>query len=95
MNLNIHQAGNTVRVTGSFFDWTGEAISPEIVKFMVYDDSYNRLAEFDITSENMVQTGVYYCDYVFENPGDYIYEWFSQISGSPSLLRQRVRVVTV
>lgn len=93
--MNIHQAGNTVKITGTFNDWNGNKVNPETVKFMVYDAHYTKINEVTLDAANNTGVGEYFYDHVFDEAGDYVYEWFAQIGNTPSLKRERIRIVTV
>ena len=47
--------GNTIKITTTFED-EGVAIDPEVVKFILYDDTYKKLSEVVLDSDNRVNT---------------------------------------
>lgn len=96
MAENIYQAGTTVRLKGSFKDFSGSSIDPSVVRIVVYDQKYNIVHTYDITDINKSSVGDYFYDFhtPFEvRPTKYYYEWYGEILGSPSLKRDSFKTV--
>lgn len=92
MTPNHYLVGDTVRLTANFKDWEGQLVDPSQVKIIIYDSRYNKLNEFEITTQGRADKGKYFFDYQFDKSGDFIYEFYATIDGTPSLARKRVRV---
>lgn len=93
--MNIYQEGNTIRITGQFNDWDGAAIDPTIVRLKVYNAKYELVDSLEVPLTNKIAVGEYFYDYTFSSMGDFIYEWYAEIDGTPSIKRQRIRIVKV
>lgn len=76
--------GNTVRLTGNFYDWEDNPADPEGVTLIIYD---NRRIKISEVTPNRVNVGEYQYDYVAEKEGSYYYEFKGNLSGNPSLNR--------
>lgn len=86
MQNKSYQSGNTVRLTCEFYDFVGNLTNPNIVKLKIYDYKYNLLEEY--TNITNVEIGKYYFDYVTDDKNkSYIYEWYGELEGTPSLKR--------
>lgn len=86
--VNTYQYGNTVRFDGSFFDFDGIQVDPDIVKLIVYNSKYEILHESIMGVDNKRNIGEYFYDYVTENKKQTIYyEWYGEINGKPSIKR--------
>jgi hypothetical protein len=86
-NQFIVQRGNTVRLTAIFKDWDEEFIDPAIVKVIVYDRRWQKVFELELLSDNRVDIGSYFLDYVPEQTGTFYIEWQGRIESKPSLHR--------
>jgi hypothetical protein len=86
MITNTYQSGNTVRLSCEFYDFDKEMKDPTIIKLKIYDYKYNLLDEF--TNVIRSEMGKYYFDYVTDvDNKTYIYEWYGELDGTPSLRR--------
>ena len=96
---STYQAGNTVRLTCAFKDYTsGTAKDPELIKVIIYDYRYNKIGEFTMTGTNKTGVGEYFYDYEIPfatKPTKFYYEWYGEISGSPSLKRGSFKVTFI
>ncbi|MDW7673791.1 MAG: hypothetical protein SCK28_04555 [Bacillota bacterium] len=86
-----YQGGNAIRLTAQFKDWDGENVEPDLVKVIIYDRNYKKLQEHSIGQANRLDTGLFYFDLVI-NEGLYVYEWYSEIDGLPSLKRNLISI---
>jgi len=91
----MYQQGNTVRLQGTFYDWDGNLIDPDLVKVIIYDVQYRQLNEYPLDASNRKSVGQYYLDWITDTVGSFTYEMYAEISGTPSLQRQRINVVRV
>ncbi|MBU8908489.1 hypothetical protein [Desertibacillus haloalkaliphilus] len=87
-----YQEGNTVRLLVEFKDWDNQPVDPDLVKLIILDNSYKKVEENSVGPANRLGEGMYYFDYVTKEAGDYIYEWYAEIDGTPSLKRERIFV---
>lgn len=86
MQNKSYQSGNTVRLTCEFYDFSGGLSDPSSVKLRIYDYKYKLIDEY--TNATKTEMGKYYFDYVTdENNKTYIYEWYGELEGTPSLKR--------
>jgi len=90
-----YQQGNTVRLQGTFFDWDGSPIDPDLIEVIIYDVQYKKLNEYPIDASNRQDVGKYFLDWIADTVGSFTYEWYAEIDGTPSLQRQRINVVRV
>jgi hypothetical protein len=91
---NSYQAGNTIRLLCEFKDFDGLSRNPDMVKVRVYDQTYKVLYETSLSSENNTSVGNYFYDYTIplDARGKLHYEWYGEMSGSPSLKRDSFKV---
>lgn len=94
---NIFQAGNTVRLQCIFEDFDGNRINPETVKIIFYDNRYNVMHETLLGAGNRLETGLYVYNFRTSKEEEkmYVYEWYGEISGLPSLKRSSFRTIFV
>lgn len=78
-----------------FYDWENQLADPTIVKLIIYDRNYAKLNEISIPPSSRLDVGSYYYDYVLEQTGIFVYEWYAELDGKPSLQRNRFTVVQV
>lgn len=90
-----YQKGNTVRLEAQFYDWEDQPVDPTLVKLIIYDYNHIKLDEISIPPSNRLDVGSYYYDYVFSQAGVFVYEWYAEIDGKPSLRRNRFSVAQV
>lgn len=83
--------GDTIRCTVSFTNFLGQAVDPQLIKFITYDKWYNKLDEVSIGNQNKNSTGNYYYDFVIpSSEGEMYYEWYGEIDGKPSIDRKKI-----
>lgn len=88
-----YQQNNTIRFTANFKDWDNVDVDPALIKFILYDSRYNKLDEYSIGQANKLSVGNYYFDFVANDVGNFVYEWYSEIGGTPSVKRARFSVI--
>lgn len=77
-----------MRLIGEFFDFNGEPKDPQLIKIVIYDYKYRVVDEIPIGDSNKISIGRYYYDFITKKESDkYIYEWYGEIDGNPSLDR--------
>ena len=86
------ERGNTVRLTAQFKDWDEVAVDPTLIKLIIYDSKYTKLNEYIVGVATKLTTGSYYYDYVTTVVADFVYEWYAEIDGLPSLKRSWLSV---
>lgn len=89
-NDNTYFTGNTVRLKATFKDFDGILIDPTIIKVIIYDYKYQKISEYV-----PIKTGVgtYILNYTTpQEEQRIIYEWYSEIQGSPSLKRGSFKI---
>lgn len=86
--MNTYQYGTTVRFEVNFFDFDGQAIEPDSVKIIIYNQRYQQIYTETLTSNNQLGVGNYFYDYITEDKEQKLYyEWNGTINGKPSLKR--------
>jgi hypothetical protein len=92
----VFQAGNTVRLQCEFEDFDGNKINPTNVKITFYDTKYNVLQETNLNIGN-IATGTYIYNFITSNEEErrYVYEWYGEINGLPSLKRSSFRTIFI
>ena len=85
--------GNTVRITGTFENWDGEATDPPDVKFTVYDGNKEVVEEVEDEEIEKVSDGTYRYHYTIpaDPPGPLHFE-FSSPSAPDGPIVSRTRV---
>lgn len=96
--INSYKAGNTVRFTAEFRDFANNLSDPTLIIFRVYDQAYNKVGDYPVDLSSMKSsTGVYFYDYTIPSSGytnqKLYYEFYGEVSGSPSLNRSSFKVV--
>lgn len=90
--------GNTVRLEANFKDFGGLPVNPQIVKIRIYNQKFEVINEVSVPFKQGSPTGSFTFDYIvpqnFLNQRVY-YEWYGEISGSPSLNRGSFKVVFI
>lgn len=81
--------GDTARLCVQFRDFNGNAINPEEVKLMIYDDK-QLLTETIIEGIIDLSQGNYFYDYTADS--DFIYEFSGTYFGKSVIVRQEVQV---
>lgn len=85
---NAYLTGNTIRLTGEFFDQEEVPIDVQLVKVIIYDYKYTKLSETILNSSNKISTGNYVYDYTVATSGTkIIYEFYGELNGIPALNR--------
>lgn len=90
-NGNV-QRGDTLRLLAQFKDWDDKPIDPDEVKIIVYDRTWIKLHEQELSVDNRKDVGSYFYDYVPEETGTFYIEWQGRIDGQPSLHRSTLIV---
>lgn len=86
--MNKYQAGTTVRIECTFFDFNGEKVDPEFIKLIIYNYKYEIINTINININNKISTGQYYYDYITSKEQQQLcYEWYGEINDLPSLKR--------
>lgn len=87
--MSSYLTGNTVRLTGEFYDWNGNPIDLTTVKITIFDYKYKVILEpVELTSVNKTGVGKYFFDFITnEVPQRYIYEFQGILDGLPSINR--------
>jgi hypothetical protein len=86
-----YNSGTTVRLTCTFYDFADEVVRPTIVILRLYNYKQERIEEFNIDPSTQHPDGHFYYDYITPvKPGTFHYEWWGEIDGKPSLLRDSV-----
>jgi hypothetical protein len=95
--LNVFQAGNTIRLQCTFEDFDGNKINPTNVRIVFYDVKYNKLQESILSTGNRISTGVYVYNFrtSSEEEKRYVYEWYGEVNGLPSLKRSSFRTIFI
>jgi hypothetical protein len=88
----IYLDGNTVRLTCKFSDWDGAIANPSIVKLIIYNSRYQKINEFSLGPGNKTPDGAFYFDWIPVDTGEFIYEWYAELDGTPSLTRERISI---
>src|SRR5437764_11793078 len=96
--MNSYKAYNTIRITEKFIDFTNNLSDPTLIQFKVYSQSYNLVGTFSVDTISMKSsTGVYFYDYTIPATGytnqKMYYEFYGEVSGSPSLNRGSFKVI--
>jgi membrane-bound inhibitor of C-type lysozyme len=93
----IFQAGNTVRLQCIFEDFDGNKINPSNVKITFYDTKYNQLQQSILSTGNRIATGTYVYNFQTSKTEErrYVYEWYGEINGLPSLKRSSFRTIFI
>lgn len=96
--MNSYKAGNTIRITAEFRDFSNVLSDPTLIMFRVYDQAYNQIGEYSIDLTSMKSsTGIYFYDYTIPITGytnqKLYYEFYGEVSGSPSLNRGSFKVI--
>lgn len=91
------QAGTTVRLQCIFEDFDGVKINPTIVRITFYDTKYNKLQEYNLNTGNSISTGIYIYNFITSSEEErrYVYEWYGEIDGLPSLKRSSFRTIFI
>jgi hypothetical protein len=94
---NSYQAGNTVYLECTFKDINGIKVNPDNVKVIFYDYRYTVIQEILLDDSNIIETGVYFFNYITPNDDEkrFIYEWQGIVNGFPSLKRGSFRTVFI
>jgi hypothetical protein len=89
-------AGNSVRLTATFKDFTGTPTDPTgTITFKVFDLKRNQIGTtVNLTAGNHVGTGVYQFDYVAP-ASNVAYEFAGLVGGLPAIVRKTLIVKTV
>ena len=95
LGIKTYKQGTSVRLTSVFYDWEGNPIDPSNVILKIYDGRYTKLEDLPLTVNVNTGVGEYQYDYTFLTEGEFVYEWYADINGSPSLERERIRVIFV
>lgn len=88
-----HRLGNTIRLRAIFQDWDGQPSDPDDVSVRIYSASRKLLRDVLLTSENRLETGVWFYDHLAPGAGTYIFEFWGLLDGSPSLNRSSFCVI--
>lgn len=95
MSSPYYQKGNTVRLTGRFYDWADQPTDPEAVKLLILNDKYQVIKTVSAEEIKRQEIGVYHYYYVTDTIGILYYEWNGTINGYPSLKRRSIIVKEV
>jgi hypothetical protein len=79
------QKNNTIRLKGTFRDFSGDLVDPTVLAFKIFDATGTAIltkAIGDLTRESL---GVYHYDWQPTATGDYIYEFSGTLAGSAML----------
>lgn len=89
--------GNAYKMEAHFSDWEDKEliIDPTVVKFKILDIQFNSVEEHILGPQNRIAKGVYQYFFVPSKPGMYYYEWWADIEGLPSLIRESFSAVNV
>jgi hypothetical protein len=87
-----YQLGNTVRLIAQFSDWDGNPVDPALIKIKFYDVYFKKIDEQSVGVGSKIDVGSYYFDYVPDTTGTFIYEWYGEIEGNPSLQRETISI---
>lgn len=87
--------GNTLRLEATFNDWDNQTLltDPTLIKLVIYDIRFTKLAEYVLSEQNRLSLGKYYYFYTPSSVGTYYYEWYADIDGMPSLDRNQFIIV--
>lgn len=83
-------AGNTYNFTSEFYNKADQLADPARVVFIIFDSTFKQIGE---ASAIRSQTGKYYADHAFTNPGTFYCQFLGNLDGKPSLNTVRVTVV--
>ena len=84
----VYYTGTSVRLTCDFYNFEGLLTNPDTVKITIYDYKYEIIDSISMGSSNNAGVGKYYYDYLTDlKESRYIYEWYGEIDGKPSLKR--------
>jgi hypothetical protein len=94
--VNSYKEGNTVRFFCEFKDFADQLADPSVINFKVYNQKYEQIHDASVGTDTKASQGNYFYDYTI--PKGYlnqklIYEWYGEVSGSPSLNRDSFKVV--
>lgn len=96
MEDKVYQAGNTVKLECSFFDFDGiTPFDPINIKVIIYDQFYNVLETLtdNIAKEDI---GKYSRMYQTSQQPQYIYyEWYGEKDGYKAIKRNKLRTVFI
>lgn len=96
MEDKVYQAGNTVKLECSFFEFDGVTpFDPINLKIVIYDQFYSVL---ETITDGIVKEGIgkYYCMYqTSSEPQFFYYEWYGEKDGFKSIKRNRIRTVFI
>lgn len=97
-DIMTYQFGNTVKLEAFFKDFDGNPVDPSNIKLIVYDSKFNMLTSVPISSANRIELGHY--EYLYKlpsgtTPKTIYYEWYAEISGSPTVKREEMKLVFV
>lgn len=89
-------AGNSVRLTSTFKDFSGTLTDPTgTITFKVFDLKRNQIGTtVNLAAGNHVGTGVYQFDYLAPS-GSVVYEFAGLVGGLPAIIRKVLIVKTV
>lgn len=88
-------SGSTIRFEATFKNFSKQLTDPELVKFIIYTDKYDKIDEF---SANKLSLGKFYYDYTvnaIDSGKTFIGEMYGEINGKPSLDREQFSVTFV
>lgn len=89
MNRAYYQEGNTVKLMGRFGDFEEDITTyPDEVVLKIYDSSWEVIEEYRKLQAD--QDGFYTQFHVFDEVGEYYYEWLGLFNGMPSLERKKI-----
>lgn len=82
--------GDTVRLVANFMDFNGNAVSPENIELTIYDLEEEEIESINLDDSNRKDVGVYFYDYVADQ--DVIFEFFGEVEGNPTVIRNSLQV---
>lgn len=85
----IYQTGDTIRFKSTLKDFDGNIVEPDLIKFIVYDQKFLKIYEITLSVLDRLDSGEYVAYYTPVSDGTYYYEWYTELSGLPSLDRDR------
>lgn len=97
--MGRYLAGDTIRLTCEFKDFSGVLADPSTINVKIYDETQKVVNTYTIDPiANKLETGKYFYDYTI--PMDFVgkkveYEWNAVISGVVSLNRSSFDVVFI
>lgn len=91
-NGKYYLVGNTIYIDGFFYDLNNQPCNPQMVKLIIYNDKYIKIDEIILNDSHKIKNGHYRCPYKFDNVGQYVYEFYGEIDGMPSLKRELINI---